>query len=314
MTEEEMKDREYLAIKIRYDRWDLDPYPENVMGYLKICGALNQFDLMAVKNDIKYIAANFIDWCDTHYRPPTSTMFKAIFLHNISLEDFPDWKEKAAEFGAKMQSHKTLKEALLGTTGAARSRYLEECDDDFVSRALIPIENTEMNIIYSTKALNALRAKQLYNYREMARAVINGELTLEDIGDDEIARTILTNELNRTKFINYQLGGGFSVSDVILPALYAENADEQFIRQKKSQLMATFFTAQIKPFTLNGFKYITSRTANVLAFQGICTLWDLMEAVQKDYDFCSLPGISPYTAKCIFKYIAYLNGFVTYID
>ena len=89
MTKEEIKDREYLVYKIRYDRWDLDKYPENIIRYLKICGVLNQFDLMAVKDDTRYIAMNFIDWCDSHYRPPTNMMFKAIFLHNLSLENFP---------------------------------------------------------------------------------------------------------------------------------------------------------------------------------------------------------------------------------
>lgn len=314
MTEEEIKDREYLAVKIRYDRWDLDKYPDNIIGYLKVCGVLNQFDLMAVKNDARYIATNFINWCDSHYRPPTNMMFKAIFLHNLSLENFPDWKEKAAEFGSKMSSHKALKEALLGTTGAARSRYLEESDGDFVSRAFLPIDDMRMNIIYSSKAIDVLRAKYLCNYRDAAKAVIDCNLTLEDLGDDETAKTILTSEFNRTKFINYQNGGGFTVSDVILPTLYSRALNEHDARERKAQLMATFFTAPIKPFTLNGFKYITSRTANVLAFQGISTLWDLMEAVQKDYDFCALSGISPYTAKCIFKYVAYLNGFTAYID
>lgn len=314
MTKEEIKDREYLVAKIRYDRWDLDKYPENIIRYLKICGVLNQFDFMSVKDDTRYIAMNFIDWCDSHYRPPTNMMFKAIFLHNISLENFPDWKEKASEFGSKMSSHKVLKEALLGTTGAVRSRYLEESDGDFVSRAFMPIDDMQMNIIYSSKAIDVLREKYLCNYRDAAKAVINRNLTLEDLGDDETARAILTSEFNRTKFINYQNGGGFTVSDVILPTFYSRTMNEHDARERKAQLMATFFTAPIKPFTLNNFKYITSRTANVLAFQGISTLSDLMEAVQKDYDFCALPGISPYTAKCIFKYVAYLNGFIAYID
>lgn len=314
MTEEEIRDREYLVVKIRYGRWDLDKYPDNIIGYLKVCGVLNQFDLMAVKNDARYIATNFINWCDSHYRPPTNMMFKAIFLHNLSLENFPDWKEKAAEFGSKMSSHKALKEALLGTTGAARSRYLEESDGDFVSRAFLPIDDMRMNIIYSSKAIDVLNAKYLCNYRDAAKAVIDCNLALEDLGDDETARTILTSEFNRTKFINYQNGGGFTVSDVILPTLYSRAMNEHDARERKAQLMATFFTAPIKPFTLDGFKYITSRTANVLAFQGISILLDLMEAVQKDYDFCSLSGISPYTAKCIFKYVAYLNGFTAYID
>lgn len=314
MTKEEIKDREYLVAKIRYDRWDLDKYPENIIRYLKICGVLNQFDLMAVKDDTRYIAMNFIDWCDSHYRPPTNMMFKAIFLHNLSLENFPDWKEKASEFGSKMSSHKVLKEALLGTTGAARSRYLEESDGDFVSREFMPIDDMRMNIIYSSKAIDVLREKYLCNYRDAAKAVINRNLTLEDLGDDEIARDILTSEFNRTKFINYKNGGGFTVSDVILPTFYSSTMNEHDAKERKAQLMATFFTAPIKPFTLNNFKYVTSRTANVLAFQGISTLLDLMEAVQKDYDFCALPGISPYTAKCIFKYVAYLNGFIAYID
>lgn len=314
MTKEEIKDREYLVAKIRYDRWDLNKYPENIIRYLKICGVLNQFDLMAVKDDTRYIAMNFIDWCDSHYRPPTNMMFKAIFLHNLSLENFPDWKEKASEFGSKMSSHKVLKESILGTTGAARSRYLEESDGDFVSRAFMPIDDMRMNIIYSSKAIDVLREKYLCNYRDAAKAVINRNLTLEDLGDDETARAILTSEFNRTKFINYQNGGGFTVSDIILPTFYSSTMNEHDSRERKSQLMATFFTAPIKPFTLNNFKYITSRTANVLAFQGISTLLDLMEAVQKDYDFCALPGISPYTAKCIFKYVAYLNGFIAYID
>ena len=314
MTKEEIKDREYLVAKIRYDRWDLDKYPENIIRYLKICGVLNQFDLMAVKDDTRYIAMNFIDWCDSHYRPPTNMMFKAIFLHNLSLENFPDWKEKASEFGSKMSSHKVLKEALLGTTGAARSRYLEESDGDFVSRAFMPIDDMRMNIIYSSKAIDVLREKYLCNYRDAAKAVINRNLTLEDLGDDETARDILTSEFNRAKFINYKNGGGFTVSDVILPTFYSSTMNEHDAKERKAQLMTTFFTSPIKPFTLNNFKYITSRTANVLAFQGISTLLDLMEAVQKDYDFCALPGISPYTAKCIFKYVAYLNGFISYID
>ena len=314
MTKEEIKDREYLVAKIRYDRWDLDKYPENIIRYLKICGVLNQFDLMAVKDDTRYIAMNFIDWCDSHYRPPTNMMFKAIFLHNLSLENFPDWKEKASEFGSKMSSHKVLKEALLGTTGAARSRYLEESDGDFVSRAFMPIDDMRMNIIYSSKAIDVLREKYLCNYRDAAKAVINRNLTLEDLGYNETARDILTSEFNRTKFINYKNGGGFTVSDVILPTFYSSTMNEYDAKERKAQLIATFFTAPIKPFTLNNFKYITSRTANVLAFQGISTLLDLMEAVQKDYDFCALPGISPYTAKCIFKYVAYLNGFIAYID
>ena len=213
-----------------------------------------------------------------------------------------------------MSSHKALKEALLGTTGAARSRYLEESDGDFVSRAFLPIDDMRMNIIYSSKAIDVLNAKYLCNYRDAAKAVIDCNLTLEDLGDDETAKTILTSEFNRTKFINYQNGGGFTVSDVILPTLYSRALNEHDARERKERLMATFFTAPIKPFTLNGFKYITSRTANVLAFQGISTLWDLMEAVKKDYDFCALSGISPYTAKCIFKYVAYLNGFTAYID
>ena len=314
MTKEEIKDREYLVAKIRYDRWDLDKYPENIIRYLKICGVLNQFDLMAVKDDTRYIAMNFIDWCDSHYRPPTNMMFKAIFLHNLSLENFPDWKEKASEFGSKMSSHKVLKEALLGTTGAARSRYLEESDCDFVYRAFMPIDDMRMNIIYSSKAIDVLREKYLCNYRDAAKAVINRNLTLEDLGYDETARDILTREFNRTKFINYKNGGGFTVSDVILPTFYSSTMNEHDAKERKAQLMATFFTAPIKPFTLNNFKYITRRTVNVLAFQGISTLLDLIEAVQKDYDFCALPGISPYTAKCIFKYVAYLNGFIAYID
>lgn len=314
MTTDEMNDRKYLAVKIRYDDWDLKPYPENVIAYMKICGALNQFDLMAVRDDIDLVAKNFINWCEIHYRPPTSTMFKGIFLHNLRLDDFPDWKEKAAEFGAKMTAHKTLKEALLSTTGAARSRYLEECDGDYISHANLDYDSDEMNIAYSFRAQHVLEAKKLLKYHDIAKAVINGDLTLEDIGDDDNAITILTSELHRTKFINYQQGGGFTISDVIVPIFAANKLNEQDVRERKGQLMATFYTTRIKPFTLNGFKYITSRTVNVLAAHDIYTIWDLMEAVQKDYDFCALPGISPYTAKCIFKYIAYLNGFVTYID